>query len=284
MKLTISLDTELGASSDTPKKIISRGRRGRKNIEKFLELFQSFGIHATWAFQGKLLLNREKYEDLNPANKINKKFEDYFFAPEIVQKVMDCPVKQEIASHGFNHINYFNSSFEEVNEDLELSLFALKQFGLSPESFVFPWNSYNSAALNLVASYGFKTIRIPYSDKKPNQALNYSRHFVGVNANTPLQFLLTLFDNLKETDSIFHIYTHPEDFHNFKSFWIPLLEKAKTENISSKIKSAPYCSVRSRSCRRKSGGGSTPPTGSSTTAAKPPGSERNSSSSELASL
>ena len=49
MKFTL-LDTELGVGLNDQNAIRLKEKKGRKNIPKFLELFQKYEIHATWQF------------------------------------------------------------------------------------------------------------------------------------------------------------------------------------------------------------------------------------------
>src|SRR5690606_35651546 len=104
---------------------------------ELLQLFATYDIHATWATVGMLLYRnaaavaaalpppplRPQYT--NSALSSYRHFEnyvrpqadkqDYYFAPDLVQKIIDAP-GQELASHTFSHYYCLESQRGENGE------------------------------------------------------------------------------------------------------------------------------------------------------------------------
>jgi len=155
----------------------------KKVVPYILELFEKYDIEATWATVGALMAeNYEEWVQYSPSLKPGyheSKYSAYawmenekphqheaLFAPELVQKVMDCP-GQEIGSHSFAH--YYTCEKGQITEQFRSDLKACQQlakdkFNLDLQSLVFPRNQYNDASIKVAYEEGFDFIRSNPSD------------------------------------------------------------------------------------------------------------------------
>jgi len=148
-----------------------------------LELIAQFKIHATWAVQGNLLLDRN---EINVENQLPGVIADYqklssteslagkpytrlnrapsWHGKSVIQQILSCKTYQEIGCHTFSHIRVGDSSC--TREQFEAELKACQQefgrFGVTPYSFVFPWNSVQY--VDSLRNYGYIAYRGPSPD------------------------------------------------------------------------------------------------------------------------
>ncbi|WP_194977161.1 polysaccharide deacetylase family protein [Aquiflexum lacus] len=178
---TISLDFELHwgrFDKYALKDNLSYYAETKKVVPYILELFEKYGIEATWATVGSLMAeNLEEWEQYSPALKPGyheKKYSAYtwmekertphveaLFAPELVRQVMHCP-GQEIGSHTFAH--YYTCEKGQVAEEFRSDLRACQQlakdkFQLDLQSLVFPRNQYHDEVIRVAYEEGFDFIR-----------------------------------------------------------------------------------------------------------------------------
>jgi peptidoglycan/xylan/chitin deacetylase (PgdA/CDA1 family) len=163
--LVISLDLELhwGVRDRRSLDGTERARllSARAVIPRFLDLFQEFDVHATWATVGFLFArSREHLERFIPvrkpaykkprldpyAEKIGRdESEDPFhFAPSIIAELRRRP-GQEIATHSFSH--YYcgeeGTSAADFEADLRSAVAIAADWGCRIQSYVFPRNQVN---------------------------------------------------------------------------------------------------------------------------------------------
>ena len=130
-----------------------------ENVPWILELFNSRGIHATWATVGALACdNWDEFEAVRPSmlpayknkkmeyvNEINKIVDPegkLYFAPDLVQKIIETP-GQELGTHTFGHIYATEPdvTYEQLLADLHTcKSFLKKKFSYTPTSLVYPRN------------------------------------------------------------------------------------------------------------------------------------------------
>jgi peptidoglycan/xylan/chitin deacetylase (PgdA/CDA1 family) len=162
----MSLDTELAwGTIDKPKsyqKNLEYYKKTRKIIDKLLNLFEKYEISATWAIVGHLFLKEcsKSKEDIKHPEIIRPKTfwyeEDWFcldpatnieqdpcwYGLDIVEKIKNCKVKQEIGSHSFSHMIFSNPELTEeaANSDIKKCIELANLLNLDLKSFVFPRN------------------------------------------------------------------------------------------------------------------------------------------------
>jgi hypothetical protein len=178
----LSLDTELAwGTVDKPDRLknnIKYYRQSRDCIEKILMLLEKYNISATWAIVGHLFLkecntvNGQKHLDFprstypwyskdwfeeSPCT--NEGEEPLWYGQDIIKKIANCRVRQEIASHSFAHIPYGNENTERatVRADLSNCIHEAEKAGLKLRSFIFPRN--NVGYLDELKNYEFEAYR-----------------------------------------------------------------------------------------------------------------------------
>ena len=73
--------------------------------------------------------------------------------PELISSIMSS--HQEVASHGFTHINYKYLSLEAQRRDIRRSLLAFENLGVSVRGFRAPYNMYAAQTPQLLEEFGF---------------------------------------------------------------------------------------------------------------------------------
>ncbi|WP_186758033.1 polysaccharide deacetylase family protein [Echinicola salinicaeni] len=158
-------------------------QNARLAIPKILELFEAFGIEATWATVGMLFAESwDEWKDYLPsdfptytntnlsafewaANNMNADPKS-LFAPELIKRIINSP-GQEIGSHTFSHY-YTQEEGQELSQfraDLKMAKkIAKEKFGLCLSSLVFPRNQYGPESIAICKEEGFEAFRGNPSD------------------------------------------------------------------------------------------------------------------------
>jgi peptidoglycan/xylan/chitin deacetylase (PgdA/CDA1 family) len=186
--LTLSLDFELAWAWVYAKypglDSVAVGLHEREQVPKILRVFDEFGIPATWATVGHLFLRecRRNHQGLAHADMARlPHFEnaewkflngDWFdpdpctsvdrdpawYAPDLVDKILNARAKQEIGCHAFSHAGFGAYCPPEVAAaELEACREAMKPYGLTPRSFVFPGNDEGN--FQALAAHGVRSVR-----------------------------------------------------------------------------------------------------------------------------
>ena len=159
---------------------------GRQAIPQLLDLFEKYGIHATWAAVGFLFGEDAKSlrqyfprEELRPSyenpaldpyswfDKIgeNEQQAPCFFAPSLLKKIAACP-GQEIASHTFCH--YYCREKGQTPEQFRADLLAAKAGaqaqGYALRSMVLPRNQCEPEYTQILRECGFTAYRDEEND------------------------------------------------------------------------------------------------------------------------
>ncbi|MGI6642270.1 MAG: polysaccharide deacetylase family protein [Limnochordia bacterium] len=146
-------------------------------VDRLLELFVKYRVHATWATVGLLLhdgrddierylpKDRDFYDNpsLNPYEYIKgTPLEPYefYFAPRVIDKIASTPF-QEIASHTYSHYYCLAEGQDICNfkEDLDLFRVVSSSRGYGVTTIVFPRNQVNKRYLPLLLEYGITCYR-----------------------------------------------------------------------------------------------------------------------------
>jgi peptidoglycan/xylan/chitin deacetylase (PgdA/CDA1 family) len=181
--LTLSLDFELYWGTRDHRALSAYGSRivgGRSAVPRMLELFEEFGVHATWAIVGFTLFENAAdlakevpsvlpaYADarLSPYPDIprigrDERAPEYFFAPELVSRIRATPF-QEIGSHTFSH--YYCLEEGQTPEAFAADLDAMRAMARTKlerdiVSLVFPRNQSNDDYLALCRRAGIRAFR-----------------------------------------------------------------------------------------------------------------------------
>jgi peptidoglycan/xylan/chitin deacetylase (PgdA/CDA1 family) len=148
-------------------------------IPKLLELFEQYGINATFSIVGLLFFENKKqllenlpaaipdyeHKNLSPYQDINKIGDDfttdkYHYAPQLIKLIQQYP-SQEIGTHTFSH--YYCLENGQTVSDFTADIIAAKNiaatYGIRVESLVFPRNQFNDAYLQACSALGIICIR-----------------------------------------------------------------------------------------------------------------------------
>jgi peptidoglycan/xylan/chitin deacetylase (PgdA/CDA1 family) len=179
---TVSLDFELywGLRDHVSLDGYRRNLLGaRTAVQRLLDLFREYEIHATWAVVGFLLFERReellqalpsqlpryKNETLSPYNHIAKvgtreADDPLHFAPSLVRAIAATP-HQEIGTHTFSHYYCLEEGqdVESFKADLQAAIAASERFGVRPRSLVFPRNQFSPEYLAACRSLGIEACR-----------------------------------------------------------------------------------------------------------------------------
>ncbi len=154
---------------------------GRKAIPQMLELFEKYGIHATWATVGFLFAqNRQELEPFLPEQAQRPGYEDprldpypwfdkigadeaqapCFFANSLIRQVAATP-GQEIGSHTFCH--YYcrekGQTVEQFAADMRAAKVIAKQYGYDVTSVILPRNQCEPEYTRVLADCGYTAFR-----------------------------------------------------------------------------------------------------------------------------
>lgn len=182
-QLVISLDFELHWGNLSRPLAQERARLigTRDAIPRLLSLFESFGVHATWATVGFLFADgvdelraclpdqRPRYADesLDPylyierTNLGHSESQDpVHFAPSLIRKILDTP-GQEVGSHSFSHYRCLDdmSGPNAFAADLAAARRVAARFNIELRSFVFARNQFTPRYLREMTSAGITAYR-----------------------------------------------------------------------------------------------------------------------------
>lgn len=160
-KFILSLDTELAWGTRGHKPYQDYYHRTRDIVDKLLLLFQKYKIKATWATIGHLFLDscslennvkhpeivRPAYSwhsgdwfDVDPVT--DHSTDPLWYGKDIIHKIKDCSVKQEIGCHTFSHMIVDDPECTEdcFESELKACRNLAEKIGIDLRSFVFPKN------------------------------------------------------------------------------------------------------------------------------------------------
>ena len=178
----LSLDTELcWGVVDKPEQLknnLKYYEQARNCIEKILILLEKYNISATWAIVGHLFLQEcnstegQRHLDIprsvytwyakdwfNEFPCTNDKEDPLWYGQDIIKKIINCKVYQEIGCHSFAHIPYGdkNTKSDTVKADLSNCVYEAEKLGLKLRSFVFPRNDVGF--IDELKNFGFIAYR-----------------------------------------------------------------------------------------------------------------------------
>lgn len=180
--LIVSLDFELFWAFQDSRTLEAYGPNilgGRRAIPKMLELFQKYGIHATWATVGFLFGNNEaelrryfpeeKPTYADPICSCYRQFgaigtdeetAPHFYGYSLVKQIAAVP-GQEIGTHTFSH--YYcqepGQTTGQFREDMKAALAIAEDKGFALKSVVLPRNQCEQAYIDVLAELGFTSYR-----------------------------------------------------------------------------------------------------------------------------
>ena len=152
----------------------------REAVPAMLELFEAFGIHATWAIVGFLFFDgkRELLEALparlpayaepalSPYGALaaigpSERDDPFHFAPSLIARIAATP-DQEIGTHTLSHYYCLEPGQDpaDFRADVQAAMdVTRRKVGRVPESIVFPRNQYSPTYLDVCRELGFVAYR-----------------------------------------------------------------------------------------------------------------------------
>ena len=180
---TLSLDFELAWGLRSEKELQDYKENiigARKAVPALLDIFEEYGIRATWACVGILLLSGkgELIRRLNEAGLDYSKTgyfsgrqmesigeseesDPYHYAPSLIKRIT-ASSGQEIATHTFSHYFCKERTAEAVGlfkKDAAAAIKASNDSGISVQSIVFPGNIYSSEYIAAAKELGLRAYR-----------------------------------------------------------------------------------------------------------------------------
>lgn len=249
--LIISADFELAWAwqfaniNDSYQLAINKARQARKNIPKILQLCEQYDIPITWATVGHLFLeNCESHNGLphaeiprlphlqnefwkfdgrdwfqnDPCSSVHKDPE--WYAPDLIEKILESPVSHEIGCHTFSHIDCREVVCKKEVFDAEVSKckeLATKK-NISLKSFVHP--AHTIGHLDDLAAHGFTNYRTNYRNilgypiKQKNLLWEFEQtaeidYRQDWSVEYHIQRLKTIVDRSIQSNTVCYLWFHP---------------------------------------------------------------------------
>lgn len=254
---------------------IEMARRERENLPMILNKLNELNISITWATVGHLFLDSckckngkahgdlprtdyfeneyWKYDkgdwfDIDPCG--NYKTHPEFYAPDLIEMILNSKMTHEIGCHSFSHIDYSekHSSKELVEADLLACEEAAKRFGVKLESFVFPGNFHGH--FDLLEKHGYKVVRYKNNELKEigfpepltdnlkgiHDSLAFDIAEEGWDYNYVLWKMKKYVEKAIEKKAIAHFWFHPSiEQEQIDNYFFPFLKYLQNERDKGKI-------------------------------------------------
>jgi peptidoglycan/xylan/chitin deacetylase (PgdA/CDA1 family) len=283
----ISADFELSWAFRHHSKEVAcdKGRQERENIPKLLKIFEEAHFPITWATVGHLFLEgcvrapgglahpempRPPRNDLwtgdwymhDPCT--NYRRDPLWYAPDLIQRVIESPVGHEFGTHSFSHIDFSSACSDPilVRRELEESAIAMRRFGIRPRSLVYPFNRIGKTYLDLLAEFSItavrhrdRHVRLSYPERT---ASGVYRLYESMNLRTakhydyPDKVNIFIAEAMKR-HAAFHLWFHPSDpvAHSEGDLRriVQYLDRQRNEGlawIATMAELAAYCEARER--------------------------------------
>lgn len=167
----MSFDTELAWGTQGAERYRSAYEGTRETISRMLDILSKNRLSATWAVVGHLFVDScgpwqgRKHPEIERKGEwftsdpgTDVRTDPLWYAPDVVEKIMSCPVEQEIGSHSFSHI--VHEEFCDVHcfdSELKECRRVAQQKGIQLRSFVYPRNIVKHT--QVLADNGFTIYR-----------------------------------------------------------------------------------------------------------------------------
>ena len=219
------------------------GERERENVPHLLKIFERCAFPITWATVGHLFLDRctrsanglaHPEMPRPPHNGMwagdwymhdpCKNYEEapLWYAPDLIRQILDSPVRHELGTHSFSHIDFSPDTANAtlVRRELEECTVAMGRFGIAPRSLVYPFNRMGHHYHDILAESSITAVR----HRDPRVRLSYPermssgvyKFYESMNLRAPK--LYDYLDKVKifvakavARNAAFHLWFHPSD-------------------------------------------------------------------------
>jgi len=242
---SISADFELSWAfrQHPPEVARAQGRRERGNFPLLLEIFERCAFPITWATVGHLFLERCSRTSHGLAHPemprpprnaswagdwymhdpcTNYHEDPLWYAPDLIAQILESRVPHEIGTHSFSHIDFSPacSNATLVRRELEESAIAMRRFGVTPRSLVYPFNRMGHMYHDVLADMSItavrhrdRHIRLSYPERMPSGVYKF---YESMNLRRPKHY--RYLDKVKifieaavARCAAFHLWFHPSD-------------------------------------------------------------------------
>lgn len=219
------------------------GTNERKNVPNIRRLLEEYSIPITWATVGHLFLENcergacgQAHPNM-PRPLVNGQFQgDWYshdpctnvykdplwYAPDLIQDVLNSKVPHEIGTHTFSHFDFRlkYSSKELVHREIEECRRAMEPFGVQPKSLVFPRNkseySYAEQLFDLgviALRHRDPKVRLSYPERLSagNYRIYESMNFRSARWYDYLYKVKIFVEAAIKRRAAYHIFFHPSD-------------------------------------------------------------------------
>jgi peptidoglycan/xylan/chitin deacetylase (PgdA/CDA1 family) len=262
-----------------------KGATERQNVPLILRLLEEYSIPITWATVGHLFLEScsrsgtgHAHSDMprpiandrwdgdwymhDPCTDFRK--DPLWYAPDLVQQVIDCKTPQEIGTHSFSHMNFSDrcSTSELVQREMEECIRVMQPFAVRPKALVFPHNISEYSYLPLLADAGItavrhrdESVRLSYPERTPSGVykiyesmnLRAAKHYDYVDKAK------IFIEKAMERRAAYALWFHPSDpIDIFENQFRGILKHVDSERRAGRLWTAPmselaaYCEARER--------------------------------------
>jgi hypothetical protein len=89
------------------------------------------------------------------------KHDPLWYAPDLIQSILESPVQHEIGTHSFSHIDFSAACSDPflVRRELEESIATMQRFDITPRSLVYPFNRMGHAYYEIFAELSITAVR-----------------------------------------------------------------------------------------------------------------------------
>jgi len=223
---------------------LEKARQARKNFPLLIELFENYETPITWATVGHLFLeecNEEAHDGMNRLPYFNNrcwlydkgdwfdhdpytnwKEDPEWYAPDLIERIINSEVKHEIGSHTFSHVDfsYKNCPPEVAEDEISACLDAMNAYGMRPVSICFPsgtWGNVETLKKAKFKIYRKKlandVVAYPYRDQHGLLVTPTSESFGRLHQSWSAQYYASRFikniDMAIKTGTVAHFMFHP---------------------------------------------------------------------------
>ena len=110
---------------------------------------------------------------------------------DLLETLLSMRTQQDIGSHSFSHTRFLVNDYTDAakRQEMEKSVAALKAYGITPKSFVFPVNQTSN--LDIIQQSGLKIARIPPKSPKTSAGKFWER----INGHAPSAYRQNIKDD-----------------------------------------------------------------------------------------
>ncbi len=241
----ISADFELNWAwrELSPEERDNKSVTARNNFHLILKILEEYAVPVTWATVGHLFLkscekgNNKLPHHSMPRPPVNNEWEgDWYvhdpctnleknplwYAPDLIQQIIESKVPHEIGTHSFSHIDFSpeNSDDKLIVREIEECIKVMKPLGLKPKSLVFPFNKMGYSYLKVLSDLDIVAVRhrdakvrLSYPERtssgiyKIYESMNLRSTRYYDYANKAKLFI----EEAVKRHGVYHIWFHPSD-------------------------------------------------------------------------